>query len=369
MVSPIKISLSTGTKWKKKRSLTNVHPEIIDITYDAYIVPFLNNLKNLLMNEQILSNIENPKEYEDGLYRTVLDGSHYRENEFFCNHNKSLAIIFYYDDLGITNPLGGSSKIHKMSMFYWTLGNIHPKLRSNQNAFQLYGITKTKYFKKPGALDKMLEPFMLDIKKLESEGININVRGETKNFKSSLLFCACDTPAAALLGGFKESTSAYRLCRTCMVTTKEWKDKFREDDFVLRNKANHKLHIEAVIDPTITKAARTFWQKMYGVNTKSPLLYSPYIDVIVCLPQDAMHIIIEGPLEIMMRNFLRYCIVEENFFTIDDFNKSVASFNFQHLKQDKPGLIQREHITDIQKMVVYVRKQDKCLYSLTHCCF
>lgn len=98
MVSPIKIAISSGTKWKKK-SLTNVLPEIIDITYDAYIVPFLDNLKQLLMNEQILSNIENPKQYEDGLYRTVLDGSYYRKSEFFSNHNKSLAIIFYYDDL------------------------------------------------------------------------------------------------------------------------------------------------------------------------------------------------------------------------------------------------------------------------------
>lgn len=85
----------------------------------------------------------------------------------------------------------------------------------------MYGITKTEYLKKPGALDKILEPFMSDIKKLESEEININLRGEIKNFKGSLLFCACDTPAAALLGGFKESTAAYRLCRTCMVTNEE----------------------------------------------------------------------------------------------------------------------------------------------------
>lgn len=55
----------------------NVPPEIIDISYDAYIISFLDNLKHLLMNEQILSNIENPKPHMDGLYRTVLDGSHY----------------------------------------------------------------------------------------------------------------------------------------------------------------------------------------------------------------------------------------------------------------------------------------------------
>jgi len=40
----------------------------------------------------------------------------------------------------------------------------------------------------------------------------------------------------------------------------------------------------------------------------------------------------------------------------------VARFNFQHLKQNKPGLIQCKHK---QKMVVYVRKQNKYLYPFT----
>lgn len=106
MVSAKKISLGTRTKWKI--SSMNAVPEVIDVTYDAYIVPFLDNLQNLLMNEEILSNIDNPKQHENGLYCTVLDGTYYRENEFFRNHNKSLATIFYYDDLGITNPLRGS---------------------------------------------------------------------------------------------------------------------------------------------------------------------------------------------------------------------------------------------------------------------
>lgn len=123
---------------------------------------------------------------------------------------------------------------------------------------------------------------MSDIKKLESEGININIKGEIRNFKGSLLFCVCDTLAAALLGGFKES--AYRLCRICMVINEEWENKFREDDFVLRNKTDHNFHIETVTDLTITKAARQFWQKMYGVNTKNPLLYSTcYVIVLMYL--------------------------------------------------------------------------------------
>lgn len=101
---------------------------------------------------------------------------------------------------------------------------------------------------------------------------------------------------------------------------------------------------------------------MYGVNAKSPLLSNTYIDVTSCLPQDAMHILIEGPLEIMIRNVLRYCIIEENLFTIDDFNNSVARFNFQHFKNDKPGVIQREHIAENNCL----RQKARQIFVLTH---
>lgn len=45
----------------------------------------------------------------------VLDSSYYHKNEFFRNNENALAIILYYDNLGITNPLGvceGTKTIH-----------------------------------------------------------------------------------------------------------------------------------------------------------------------------------------------------------------------------------------------------------------
>jgi len=121
------------------------------------------NLKTLLMNEDIRSNVDNPLEHENGVYRTVLDGSYYQENTFFREHKNSLAIILYYDDLGIANPLGSSSKIHKLSMFYWVLANIKPELRSSKNAIQLLAIVKTNYAKESKALEKILQSFIDDI--------------------------------------------------------------------------------------------------------------------------------------------------------------------------------------------------------------
>lgn len=186
------------------------------------------------------------------------------------------------------NVVGASTKAQKITMFYWTLANTYPEFRSTSNSVQLYAIAKSEHLKKPGALEKILEPFIKDIELLETDGIDINYKGELKNLKGSLIFAAGDTPASAVLGGFKESVAAYRLCRTCMTTSDQWKNNFHEENFHLRNKCEHDDHVEAVSDPTITKTASKYWKRLYGVNKKSPL--ASIIDVTICLPHDIMHI-------------------------------------------------------------------------------
>jgi len=59
-----------------------------------------------------------------------------------------------------------------------------------------------------------------------------------------------------------------------------------------------------------------------------------------------MHVLIEGPVQITCKLFLRYCIYDINLFTIDDFNDRIVNFDFGHLKKDIPALIQREHLAD-----------------------
>lgn len=159
--------------------------------------------------------------------------------------SKRSSIILYYDDLGITNSLGANVKNHKLSMFYWTLANIDPEIRSIANTIQLFPVVKTELLKKSG-IKKILQPFVSDIITLQREGITINIKGNIKTFKGSLLFCAGDTPASALLGDFKESVAAHRLCRTCLATQKDLKLHFSEDVFCLRNKFSHRDHVDLV---------------------------------------------------------------------------------------------------------------------------
>ncbi|XP_011688405.1 PREDICTED: uncharacterized protein LOC105450321 [Wasmannia auropunctata] len=260
--------------------------------------------------------IEGVQHFDVNLFINYSDGSAYRENEFFRSHPNSLAIILYYDDLGVANPLGVSSKNQKLSMFYWTLGNIHPKERSSKNAIQLLAIVKTESLKKDRALGKLLEPFIQDIIKLRTEGVTINVRGNDTIFKGSLLFCCADTPAAALMRGFKESVSAHRLCLS---------------------------------EPNVSNYVSKFWKRRYGVNSRSPLLDIPDFDVTVGLPQDAMHILLEADIPAV--------ILREHLVSTDSKLRQTAAQMFA-LAHVLPFLI-AESIIDEQD-------RDICVRLLTH---
>lgn len=60
---------------RRRRSILLEKCKICKTTCDAYIVPFSENLKNLLKNDDIRFNIENSKLRKPGVYQTVLDGS------------------------------------------------------------------------------------------------------------------------------------------------------------------------------------------------------------------------------------------------------------------------------------------------------
>ena len=64
-------------------------------------------------------------------------------------------------------------------LFYYTLGNLEPRLRSPTNVIQLVSVVKTSYIKKYG-IDTFLEPFVQAITKLES--VSIIVRNFRGNF-------------------------------------------------------------------------------------------------------------------------------------------------------------------------------------------
>ncbi|XP_028410460.1 uncharacterized protein LOC114533073 [Dendronephthya gigantea] len=126
LVEPRKIVLHRShVKVRRGRQL-----KVVEKTDDAFYIPLLESLQQLLNDESILEEVENPHARDDG----------------------------YLDDFCDTD----------YSALYYTLGNIKPCNRSHMNAVQLLGLITCKHLKLYG-IEPLLEAFMEDLHKLEQD--------------------------------------------------------------------------------------------------------------------------------------------------------------------------------------------------------
>ena len=140
--------------------------------------------------------VENSHKLSLPMLGDYCDGQHYQDHHLFKADPLSLQIILYYDELELCNPLGSRRKKHKIGMlfsllfthmltvletfkplncigaFYYILGNLRPQLRSIVSTIQLLALTKYTTVADFG-IDRIIEPLVEDLRKLESVGVNI----------------------------------------------------------------------------------------------------------------------------------------------------------------------------------------------------
>lgn len=56
---------------------------------------------------------------------------------------------------------------------------------------------------------------------LQDDGFPFILNGEVRHIRGTVTIVSADNPASALLGGFKQSASAFRYCRHCTGTDEE----------------------------------------------------------------------------------------------------------------------------------------------------
>ena len=152
-----------------------------------YYVPILSTLKQVLGREDVLDHISMNRRTSGSSLHDFCDGQEYHEHPLFSSDPSALQIIAYYDDIEVCNPLGSSSKKHKLGIFLFTIGNLHPKFRSALKCIFLFAVAKTNDINKYSP-DAILSPFVSDINTLASTGIAITCStGRTQTFKGTLL--------------------------------------------------------------------------------------------------------------------------------------------------------------------------------------
>ena len=273
------------------------------------------------------------------------DGTVFQNHELFSNDPTALQILLYYDDINLSNPL--TNKIHKITLFYYQLGNIRKEYRSKLDSIHLFAVCKTSYMRTYG-LTRILEPLVKDLKTLGSNrGYKFRVWDGHMQLRGAVLALLADTPASHLAGAFKESVGgARRKCRHCMATFETMNEWFTEEEFLLRNKDDHEEQLN-LMENTPSKFLKEYYSMFFGVNGRSGLQEAPYFDVCEQLPQDIMHVFLEGVITYELKYLLRFYIEEKESFTLTDLNNRIQGFPYGYSQiKDKPCVIKE---TDLER--------------------
>eukprot|EP00732_Lithocolla_globosa_P000924 Lithocolla_globosa_v1_NODE_368_length_4282_cov_1393.917909.p1 type:complete len:874 gc:universal NODE_368_length_4282_cov_1393.917909:3941-1320(-) len=313
---PTPVKLGTQEVWKViKGNNTLIERQDIGFVFD-----FAASLDRRLSNDHYREDFFKPKQSSDGKIRDVCDGSTFKNHPLFTHKPDGAQVQLYYDDFEVTNPL--SSKTHKLGMFYTLNTNESIEYRSRLESIEVVAIAKTEHIRKyPQAVSLLLNNFVSVMKELGSEeGLYLPKANLT--IWGALLEFVGDTLASQFVGGFKEGVGfALRKCRNCLATATDMNTHFCEADFILRNHETHSRHCELVEGPN-----GKFWSTTFGVTLLSCLNDCPFFDVTTMMRHDVAHIVLEGFWPDELNMFLKYCVKEAKFFSVEDFNFRLAAF-------------------------------------------
>jgi hypothetical protein len=342
------------------RKVTRKKGKLGHVDHLGYIVPFVRNLEEFLNMPEVWNFVSNPHTRDETIMGDLCDGEFIKIHPLFKRNKSALQIIVSQDDFEIANPLGSHAKKHKIAIFYFTLGNIPPQYRSRMPAVQLLAVAKTTDMKIFGA-KKLLKDFISTINLLQTGGITMDIMGEQINIEGSLVMCPCDTLASQWLGGFKESCSfAKKACRTCNAGLIERTTIFDSSHFITRGMEEHKERCQHL--DTLSKGARKYWSKMWGINKTSPLMDITGIDLASILVHEPMHILLEGIVPYEMALLLHSLICVEKMFSISWLNENIQNYPYSSVDiSRKPVVIERKHL------VVDVKIKQSSSAMLTLC--
>lgn len=102
-----------------------------------------------------------------------------------------------------------------------------------------------------------------------------------------------------------------------------------EEQFKIRSKEDHKKFCGYNDNQSNSISERDHYSKVYGINRSTILMQLPDFDVTQQLPQDLMHVVLEGVFPIHMEELLNY-MVEESFLRIAQINCRLSAFPFAY---------------------------------------
>lgn len=300
-VQPVEYILGSHIGFKNK----GAKRQMCETSDTMVYIPILESIEQLLSNPRIFDMVTSPsKQCKEGVFYDIRDGACFKYNPIFQINTDALQIIIYHDEIEVCNPLGSHIGKHKVDLYYYTLANINPKFRSKLCAIRLVAIARAKDVAKYGC-GKILTPILNDLDKLAA-GYNFNLGGQPVKLYGAVVSCLGDTEGQHQWGGFKGSVGwAHQKCRNCLCRFEDMQNKFRDTEFTSRNLDQYHEQCHD-IETAPTEAAKRDFQTTYGIVERSQLSELCHFDITKQLPQDIMHVLLEGSVQYEVRYILQH---------------------------------------------------------------
>ena len=299
-IAPIEYKLGQRIAYRNKGSKRQMCAKDETMIY----IPILDSIEQLLFNQRILEMVMSyPQEHDDDILYDICDGECFKNNPIFQQHKNALQVILYHDEVEICNPLGSHISTNKVDLYYYTLGNLSPKFRSKLCAIRLVAIVRAKLVSKYDQ-NSVIVPLFNDLQKL-ANGHTFSINGEAKLLFGAVVSCLGDTEGQHQWGGFKVKLGwANQKCRNCLCTFNKMQEHFRSNLFTPRTLTQYRPHCSD-IENAPTAAAKQNLQTTYGITGRSLLSDLSNFDIVKQLPQDIMHVLLEGAVQYELRYILQ----------------------------------------------------------------
>ncbi|XP_056439497.1 uncharacterized protein LOC130376301 isoform X1 [Gadus chalcogrammus] len=325
VVQPVEVHL--GVRYDSKINRISGNYKQVPVNDTFIYVPLFKTLEFIFKNKIICSHIQSSK-FSD-LYSDFCGGSYFKSNQLFSSCPHALQIQVYYDDFETANPLGSKAGLHKLGCLYFTLRNLPPHLNSSLMNIHLISLFHSQDAKKYG-LNKILKPFIDDVKKLEVYGMEVSFTKE--HLYGTISQITGDNLGLNGILGYVESFSATYYCRFCVTDKATAQSVFCEHDprVILRSKElneQHYTHLENTGDGSC-----------YGIKRNSILNELRYFSVVDNVVVDIMHDLLEGVAQYEVKLLFDY--LAKNFLSSEHILLRIYGYSYGYLdRKNRPTKI------------------------------
>ncbi|KAJ8666195.1 hypothetical protein QAD02_007857 [Eretmocerus hayati] len=251
-IEPLEILL--GYSMDMKLDKRNRKYQLAGVPETFQYVPVIEVLRMILSNKSIREAIENERSSPNGIFGSFIVGENSRTHPFYQRFPHSIRLRLYYNELGITNPLGSKTGIHKLGVFYFKNGSLPEKMNSVLNSIHILAV-----FCYPDVhygFDRILSPFFDDLARLESDdGVPLEYGDGIYILKASIESFCGDGAAVHAVNEFLGS-AANSFCRLCTYS----KTNLHQGSLQLGQPRTRELfdeHLEFLATSNYSSAART----------------------------------------------------------------------------------------------------------------